>query len=405
MSSSPTVVSLFSGAGGLDVGLEQAGWTISAATDISPQSMTTLRDSQAAKIQIPGRRSSYMNKTRLIEADVTTLSASDLRPARASASWRPDLLVGGPPCQPWSSAGLQRGLNDPRGKLIAHYLRLINELEPRFVIFENVRGLVTARGATNTPGEVLRSIQADLNSAGYASRVTTLNSADFGAAQRRVRVILVATRDHALPEFPNPTHDRHGRDGLKNWRSLREFLDALPAPIESEIVRPSGSRAEALRALEPGTGIKTIGRVMANRPSGHWGYRQDAFLANLNLPSRTIRAASTPDWIRIEGDSDIRRLTWRECAALQGFPVDWRFSGTVAQRFQQIGNAVQVDVAKAVGAQVLKSLRLGPTDQTQTTPEWAAELRERVRYTQAEHKTNGHLRARSENPHLDERAS
>ena len=86
----------------------------------------------------------------------------------------------------WSSAGLQKGLGDPRGQLIAHYLRLIGELQPRFVIFENVRGLLTARGATGTPGEVLRSIQDDLYELGYSSRVATLNAADYGAAQRRV---------------------------------------------------------------------------------------------------------------------------------------------------------------------------------------------------------------------------
>ncbi|WP_418607067.1 DNA cytosine methyltransferase [Georgenia sp. SUBG003] len=386
-------MSLFSGAGGLDIGLEQAGWDVVTATDIAPDSMETLRLSQQAQIPIGKRRGTYLEHARLIEEDVQEISASDLRPSRVRRDWRPDILVGGPPCQPWSSAGHQKGLNDPRGKLIAHYLRLIDEASPRLVLFENVRGLVTALGATGTPGEVLRSIQSDLADMGYASRVATLNAADYGAAQRRVRLLLMATREHSLPEFPSPTHDRHRNHGRKAWMTLRELLAAMPDPAHEDVVLPSGERAAELRALTPGTGIKTGGRVMNNRPGGHWGYRQDSFLADLDLPSRTIRAASTPDWVRVEGQ-DLRRLTWRECAALQGFPSDWRFYGNRASLFQQIGNAVQVDVARAVGEVLLRSLRNGVPEEPPTTPPWPTELVKRVRYTASEHRVNGELRIR-----------
>jgi DNA (cytosine-5)-methyltransferase 1 len=386
-------VSLFSGAGGLDIGLERAGWDVVSATDIMRDSMRTLIESQAAGIPVRGRPSTHMAGTRLIEADVRELSASDLRPQHAVEGWRPDLLVGGAPCQPWSSAGHQKGLEDPRGQLIAHMLRLIDETSPRLVLFENVRGLVTAAGPNGVPGEVLRSIQQDLADMGYASRVATLNAADYGAAQRRVRLLLMATSDHTLPGFPEPTHDRLQAHGRKPWVSLRELLASLPAPDVADVVRPSGERAEALRALVPGKGIKTGGRVMNNRPGGHWGYRQDSFLADLDLPSRTIRAASTPDWIRLPGE-DLRRLTWRECAALQGFPRDWAFTGNMASRFKQIGNAVQVDMAEAVGEVLLDALRRGPSETPPVTPPWPPELVKRVRYTQSEHRVNGSLRVR-----------
>ena len=389
------VVSLFSGAGGLDVGLEQAGWDIVVATDHDRYAMETLRRSKDAGIPVRGRSALHMTGTHLIEADVRDLSAADLTPSEADSGWRPDLLVGGPPCQPWSSAGKQQGLRDPRGQLIADYLRLIGELRPRMVLFENVRGLVTARGATGTPGEVLGSIQDDLTKLGYASRFATLNAADYGAAQRRVRLILMAVTDHALPELPSPTHHRYGADGLKPWVTLGETLDRLPKPAESEVVRPSGIRADEVRLLEPGTGVRTQGKVMANRPSGQWGYRQDSFLADLTLPSRTIRAATTPDWVRIPGDSDLRRLTWRECAALQGFPDEWCFAGTPTSLFRQIGNAVQVDMAEAVGREMLTALEAGETDTPPQTQPWPEELMKRVRYTVMEHRVNGHLRARS----------
>jgi DNA (cytosine-5)-methyltransferase 1 len=272
-------------------------------------------------------------------------------------------------------------------------LRLVDEVRPRFVLLENVRGLVTAVGPSGAPGEVLRSIQQDLADIGYASRVATLNAADYGAAQRRVRLFIVATSDYELPLFPQPTHDKAARDGRKPWVTLGEALSSLPPADPSEVVYPSGARADQLRALTPGTGIKTAGKVMNNRPSGHWGYRQDSFLADLSLPARTIRAASTPDWVRLPGE-EMRRLGWRECAAIQGFPSEWSFQGTAASLFKQIGNAVQVDVAEVVGGMVLSALRRGPALERPTTPPWPPELLKRVRYTEAEHRVNGSLRVR-----------
>lgn len=388
------VVSLFSGAGGLDIGLEQAGWSLVSATDHDRHAMETLRSSQAAEIPVRGKGTSHMEGTLLLEADVQDIGAKDLIPHDKPADWRPDLLVGGPPCQPWSSAGHQRGLRDPRGQLIFHYLRMIGELQPRFVLFENVRGLVTAVGKRGQPGEVLASIQKDLAGLGYASRFMTLNAADYGAAQRRVRLILIATSRHELPEFPSPTHHEKGEHGLKPWVTLGETLDRLPKPKLDDIVRPSGVRADELRSLVPGKGLRTGGKVMHNRPSGQWGYRQDSFLADLSRPSRTIRAASTPDWVRVPGDTDLRRLTWRECAALQGFPDGWQFTGTAASRFRQIGNAVQVDLAEAVGSVLLESFRAGEVSEPPRSAPWPDELLKRVRYTAMEHRVNGDLRSR-----------
>ncbi|WP_165865805.1 DNA cytosine methyltransferase [Vallicoccus soli] len=396
------LVSLFSGAGGLDVGLERAGWSTTVATDVDADCVRTLCAAQRAALPVRGRTSHrHLQGARLLLQDVRTLSAADLRPERARADWRPDLLAGGPPCQPWSSAGHQRGLEDPRGQLLAHMLRLVGELRPRFVLFENVRGLVTALGPTGRPGEVLESIQADLAALGYASRVATLNAADYGAAQRRVRLLLLASAEYELPEFPAPTHARlpSGPQGLpfgpevKPWVTLGETLDALPAPEEAEVVRPAGPRAAALEALEPGQGLRTGGRVEANRPGGHWGYRQDSFLADPSLPSRTIRAASTPDWVR-ESDGRLRRLTVRECAVLQGFPADWPLQGGAASRFRQVGNAVQVDVAQALGEVLLQSLRRGPAAVPPVSPPWPAQLLRRTRYTAMEHRVNGAHRVR-----------
>ncbi|WP_430667193.1 DNA cytosine methyltransferase [Jatrophihabitans telluris] len=391
-----SVVSLFAGAGGLDLGLERAGWEVVAATDFDRASMSTLRTSKDLAIPVTGRLGvTHMSNTRLIEADVRELTASDLRPTRARATWRPDLLAGGPPCQPWSSAGHQRGLEDPRGQLIGHMLRLIYELKPRYVLFENVRGLVTAVGPNGRSGEVLRSIQADLEDIGYASKIATLNAADYGAAQRRVRLVLLASSDHHLPPWPAPTHARYSdaSSGTKPWVSMRSLLAKLPAPDEVEVVRPSGVRAAELECLEPGKGLRTGGKVESNRPSGHWGYRQDSFVADTDLPARTVRAATTPDWIR-DGEGRLRRLTWRECAALQGFPNDWAFMGTAAAKFRQIGNAVQAEMATALGDTLRAELARGRASKPPVSPPWPDALEARVRYTLAEHRVNAGHRTR-----------
>lgn len=393
------VVSLFSGAGGLDLGLERAGWHTSVATDINSDCIATMRAGQAALLPVRGQlRRTYLQGARLLCQDVTTLTPKELRPPRARSDWRPSLLVGGPPCQPWSSAGHQKGLRDPRGQLIAEMLRLIRQMQPRFVLLENVRGLVTALGATGRPGEVLESIQADLADMGYASRVATLNAADYGAPQRRVRLLLLATAEHQLPQFPTPTHARLPQDGQhKPWVSLAEAIAILPDPEPGEVLRPAGPRAVELEALAPGQGLRTGGRVESNRPGGHWGYRQDSFVADLTLPSRTIRAAATPDWIH-DRDGGLRRLTVRECAALQGFPKDWPIVGPPASRYRQVGNAVQVDMAQVLGETLLDALKQGPQPTKPVTPPWPAELVRRTRYTAAEHRVNGHHRVRVGHP-------
>lgn len=396
--SAPTVVSLFSGAGGLDIGLENAGWETVAATDFDRDCIATLTDSRAARIRIPGARGRrYLANSEIVQADIADVAAADLR-RTASRRWRPDLLAGGPPCQPWSSAGLQQGFSDPRGQLMHHFVRLVDELRPRFVLMENVRGLVTAIGPNGEPGEALRLIQLSLEEVGYASAVGMLNAADFGAAQRRVRLFLVASCDHRLPTFPEPTHADPNKPNLLNghrspWMSLGALLATLPPPDPEDVVRPVGERGRQLAKLEPGTGLRTTGRVESNRPSGHWGYRQDSFVADPSLPSRTIRAATSPDWVR-EPDGTLRRLTWRECAALQGFPEGWRFSGTVASRFRQIGNAVQPMSARAMARAILDSLAAGRLRNPPVSPPWPAEFHRRVRYTASEHRVNSAHRVR-----------
>ncbi|GBD47072.1 DNA-cytosine methyltransferase [Methylopila sp. Yamaguchi] len=289
-----------------------------------------------------------------------------------------------------------KGLDDPRGQLFKEFVRIAAETRPRFILFENVAGLVTAKGAHGDVGGILREIQSEFENLGYACRFDLLNAADFGAAQRRVRLYMIAAYKETPPHFPLPSHCRDGSQSLSPWRTLGQFLAAQRAPDAADVVRPKGRRVAELMALKPGTGLRSVGLVEANRPSGHWGYRQDCFVADLTVPSRTIRAASTPDWLRTS-QADLRRLTWRECAGLQGFPTDWVFDGrSLASRFRQIGNAVQGDIGRAIGRELFAAAHSVGRGNGKSVG-WPSCFSKRVRYTEMEEITNGaHRRAARE---------
>lgn len=380
----PTVIDLFAGGGGLSSSLEAVGWRAVAAVEIDPHAVLTLQANQSR---------GHLKGTSVLHADIREVRAGDLRPSTCKSNWRPDLLAGGPPCQPFSSAGLMKSYRDPRGRLFHEFVRLADELRPRFILFENVAGLVTAKSPSGEVGGVLRHIQREFESIGYACRFALLNAADYGAPQRRVRLYMIGARGERLPEFPAPTHARHGAP-LLPWVTLGQLLSTQPTPAQTDIVLPSARRARELAELTPGTGLRSIGIIEANRPSGHWGYRQDCFVADLDLPSRTIRAASTPDWLNFDGY--IRRLTWRECAALQGFPAEWQFVGTVASRFRQVGNAVQGHIGRALGEQLYTAAKVKQRARS-ISVDWPANFYKRVRYTAMEEVVNGaHRRAARE---------
>lgn len=385
----PSVIDLFCGAGGLSSAFERAGFHTVSATDIEPDCIASLQATQKSGLVIPNSNRHYLHGTKLLLSDISKISRADLIPDGAPSSWRPDVLAGGPPCQPFSSAGAGLALADPRGRLFTHFVRLARELQPRMILFENVAGLVTAKGQDGQPGGVLKYIQHQFEAAGFACGFALLNAADYGGAQRRVRLYMVASRDEALPHFPNPTHSNVSNSGLRRWISLGDCIAAVPAPATHDIIRPNGKRAGELEALKPGSGLKSLGIVEANRPSGHWGYRQDCFVADPEVPSRTIRAASTPDWIRtLDG---LRRLTWRECAALQGFAPNWLFEGGRTSRYRQIGNAVQGNIGEAIARALMEALDRRQPAQPVSTP-WPATFVKRVRYTAMEERVNGEHR-------------
>lgn len=379
-------ISLFSGAGGLDLGLERAGWDCLFATDFDPVAIRTLEANRGAKVG-GGRRA--LTDTIIREADVRRLKGaailSDLGAARGSIP----LLAGGPPCQSWSSAGSQQGFDDPRGRLVGEYLRIASELETRWLVFENVRGLLTARGPDGVPGSALAEVRRSLLKRGWQTRVELLNAADYGVPQRRVRLILIGYRSGDEPAIPKPTHGC--APGAPEWVSLGECLKKISPVSDEEIIRATGKMALDLEHLPPGTGAKSPGKRESTRPGGHWGYKQGAFIADLRLSARTVTANPQQDWIR-DPKLGLRRLSPRECAAVQTFPETWKFEGKRADQYRLIGNAVPPMLAMQIGAALRshadQSGDVGQAGWGQLQP-LPDRLQLAIHYTKSEERRNG----------------
>lgn len=348
--------SLFSGAGGLDIGFEQAGWACSYASDIDSISVGTILENR-------NLGSRYFADAFVEAADIRDTRGREILAKAGLRKGDLHALVGGPPCQSWSSAGHQRGFDDPRGKLFQDYVRVATELDTRWLVFENVRGLLTARGTNGEPGSALDTIRHALLQAGFQTEVNLLNAADFGVAQRRVRLFMIGFRRGDRPSYPEATHSRDAdlfSGEVRSWVSLQECLSAISPVRPDEIFRPSPKLAEQLVDIPNGSGLKSPGKKESTRPGGHWGYKQGAFISDLALPARTVTASAQQDWIR-DSHLGLRRLCPRECAAIQSFPSDWCFSGNTAAQYRQIGNAVPVTLAKLVATALEEHVRAGFT--------------------------------------------
>ncbi len=374
-------VSLFSGAGGLDIGLERAGLVPFSLCEIEKNFCSTLENNQG---WCHSDQRSYLGNARILNADIRELSPQELYPGGEL-----DLVVGGPPCQAFSSSGKQLSVLDPRGALISEFFRIIDAMKPRMFLLENVRGLVTARDKSGEPGGVIKELIHSLEEIGYSCRAALLNAADFGAFQRRVRCFILGSSRGTVPVFPEPTFSKDSELFGNPWRTLEGFLGTHADEDEGNFTYPSERLAGQLKAIRPGSGLKSPGRAEPTRPGGHWGYRQGTFIADLSLPARTVTGSSSQDWIRWKGV--LRRLTFPEIKLLQGFPDDWRVEGTKAQRYKQIGNAVPTVFGEAIGNVIVQHLNAFPATKP-VRVQLPKKLEWHMDYTKRDHARNASAR-------------
>lgn len=360
-------ISLFSGAGGLDLGAEAAGFATCAAVESSEIARETMLANAARHFP------------RLAEAavlpDVLTVEPEGLLERAGLEAGEVDLLVGGPPCTPFSKSGYwleyKRAGADPKASLLDEYVRLLRAIRPRAFVMENVYGL--AYRNQNRP--VLNHFLAGAREAGYVAEYSILLAGDFGVPQLRQRMFCVGTRSDLLdlpPEFwhfdwPMPTHSGPHETRIGWDESLRPHVTAGEAlagaadnpPEPEEMV--TGTYAEELRAIPPGENYLFWTSERGHpTPRFKWRSRYWSFLLKLSpdKPSPTIQGQPGP-WVG-PFHWDSRRLRIGELKRLMTFPDDFLVLGSRREQQLQVGNAVPPALGEVVMRAVAAELaRLG----------------------------------------------
>lgn len=370
----PTALSLFSGAGGLDLGIKAAGWTILGQLDADPDCAATLTARRT-------RTGPLVVNARLEDVPPHELMERlDLAPGGL------DLLAGGPPCQPFTTHGKRRAIADTRAmSAFPAYLDYVRAFRPAALLIENVDGFLSAalrhrplnhRGSHHAPleweerkGSVLHWILSELGDLGYAVTWGVVEAADYGVPQFRQRAVLIGTRDGDPCFLPPPTH---GPDRPLPFRTLRDEISGLtdPGPIQplSEAKRRVYSQVPAggnWRSLSERVRRETMGRAFdaTGGKSGWW--RRLAW----DQPAPTILGMPDHSSTGLIHPEELRCLGLHECAALQTFPLGTYFGGRPRSQYQQVGDAVPPVLAKALAKRVKQHL-MGARLPVPDAPAW-----------------------------------
>jgi DNA (cytosine-5)-methyltransferase 1 len=308
------VISLFSGAGGLDLGFIRAGYRVVWANDHDKDAVQTYKENIGRHI---------------VGGDIEDIDAQTIPDA--------DIIVGGFPCQGFSCANLRRSPEDNRNTLYLQFLKVLKQKNPKYFLAENVRGLLSL-----DEGRVIQMIVNDFENSGpdeehgYNVEYKVLNAADFGVPQQRQRVFIVGTRRDLLPShqftYPETSHAREPNgSGKLPWMSISEALRGMPEPTEPhELLNHICSKYK-----------------VTNR--NFTGHRT----TDPNKPSPTILARGNGKGgvCALQHPNNHRRLSVRESAVIQTFPTDFNFHGALNSMYRQVGNAVPVLLAQTMAEQ------------------------------------------------------
>lgn len=347
------VVSLFSGAMGLDIGLQQAGLNVVIGQDFEPTCVETMK----------------ANGHNVLGGDIREIQPQQLLDMTGLKRGEPFLICGGPPCQPFSTAGKRLGINDPRGSLFMEFIRMIDYIRPRFFIMENVKGIMSAPlkhvpGAERDEsdpeqrlGTVLDVILSEFNKLGYKTVYGILDAVNYGVPQFRERFILIGSRDHESIFLPVPTHFQMHQNPEYRWKTVGEAIrDLENDPGECGTLPPD--RKKYLKMVPEGGNWRDLPKELIPEAMGgayESGGGKVGFYRRLSYaqPAPTITTAPAQKATMLCHPKKDRPLSVKEYARIQQFPEDWVFTGTVAAKYKQIGNAVPIGLAKAIGQAVL----------------------------------------------------
>ena len=358
ISSRLNILSFFSGAMGLDLGMESAG-------------LKTLLTCESDKWS---RETISRNRPELpVLGDIWKHDADSILHASGLRAGEVDVISGGPPCQAFSTAGSRRSFEDERGNVFLHFIDLAIQLQPRYFVIENVRGLLSAalrhrpweeRGEgfaplneSERPGGALRYILSKLQEGGFEVSFNLYNSANYGAPQTRERVIMICTRDGQKVPYLPPTHSNDPNYGLPRWVTFADAVAGLN-PSHAESLSFPESRLKYYKLLGPGQYWKNLPEDLQKEALGksyYSGGGKTGFLRRLawDKPSPTLVTHPAMPATDLAHPEEMRPLSIQEYKRIQGFPDSWELQGPLIQRYKQVGNAVPIPLGRAVGKQIL----------------------------------------------------
>lgn len=362
-SGKPIALSFFSGAMGLDIGLDQAGFETIFASEIDNACRKTILKNHP-DIALVG--------------DIREYSASQIREiAGLEEGEDVDLMVGGPPCQAFSTAGNRKGFEDERGNVFLNFIDLITEIRPKFAVIENVRGLLSAplkHRPHKSRGEGFDELQPDelaggalnhiiqrLKDAGYSVNFNLYNSANFGTPQKRERVVILCSRDTKKIPFLEPTYSENGEFGLKKWVTFKEAVSDLDSENHEHVNFPE-RRLKYYRLLKAGENWRSLPIDFQKKAMGasfYSGGGKTGFLRRLawDQPSPTLVTHPAMPATDLAHPEEDRPLSVQEYKRVQQFPDDWDIEGSVLDKYKQIGNAVPVGLGFAIGSLLMKLMK------------------------------------------------
>ena len=356
-SNKPIAFSFFSGAMGLDIGIEKAGFDVRLACEIDKYCRQTIA----------------LNKPDMaLLSDINDYTKKDILNASGlSEKDDIDLIVGGPPCQAFSTAGKRKAFRDDRGNVFLKYIDLAIELDPKYLVIENVRGLLSCpldhrphneRGdefpdlsADEMKGGALNFILSKLRKSGYSYSFNLYNSANFGTPQIRERVIIVCSRDGKKPPFLTPTHSDNNEFDLLKWKTFKQAAKGLKTHHHLNFPE---RRLKYYRLLQSGQNWRNLPKQLQKEALGksyYAGGGKTGFLRRLawNKPSPTLVTHPAMPATDLAHPKEDRPLSIEEYKRIQEFPDDWELAGPLIQQYKQAGNAVPISLGCAVGKLII----------------------------------------------------
>lgn len=329
-------IELFAGAGGLALGLEQAGFEHIGLVEFNKAAAETLKTNRP--------------HWKVLCEDIERVASRDLEIEFGIRKYELDLLSGGAPCQSFSYAGKRLGLEDVRGTMFYHYATFLRKLQPKMFLFENVKGLLT-----HDKGMTYKTICDIFSQEGYEVYHQVLNAFDYEVPQKRERLITIGIRKDLINKcsfiFPKK-HTKH--------LFVRDIkLDINPPKTECE--RYSKYKESVFKLVPPGGYWKDIDPEIAReymKSCWFMGGGRTGILRRISLDEPCLTVLTSPGMKQTDRchPLEVRPFSYRENARIQTFPDDWVFCGKLSEKYKQVGNAVPVKLAKEIGIELFNSL-------------------------------------------------